>query len=541
MIRLKIDNSEIEVNEGSTILEAARKAGIRIPSMCYLKGYDNHPSCMVCLVKDLKTGNLVPSCAMKVKEGMEISAGSEEVLEARKQALELLLSDHVGDCEAPCSLACPAYMNIPLMNRLIGEERFTEALTVVKEQIALPYILGYICPAPCEKVCRRKNVDDAVSICLLKRFSAEAGTDVNAEALKKGISERNSFSGKNVAVIGSGPAGLAAAYYLRLYGHGCDVFEKSPEPGGTLRYSIPDEELPKNVIDQEVDLIRSMGVSFHFSTLINREVFETEIKNKYQAVVVATGNIETANHLGELIETGKTGYAVNDKDMSSSVPGIYVCGSAVKPHKMAVRSVAEGKDAADAVHHYLNKRRFEIPEKMFNSRIDKMMPEEYDEYLKESIHTGKVWPKAGIINGFSVEEAVLEAKRCMHCDCRKLENCKLRIYADEYKIDRKKYAVGSRKALTKQIQHDQVIYEPEKCIRCGICIEVSADGGEKYGLAFQGRGFDVRVTTPLGIPFNEGLSQTAVSCALSCPTGALSLRHDDKNKFHKVATGEDTE
>ncbi len=161
MIHLKIDHIEIQAEEGTTVLEAAKQAGISIPSMCHMKGYGNHPSCMVCLVKDNKTEAIIPSCALKVTPGMDIIASDEEVMIARRQALELLLSDHVGDCEAPCSLACPAGMNIPLMNRLIGEGRFTEALNVVKEDIALPYVLGYICPAPCEKACRRKQIDDA--------------------------------------------------------------------------------------------------------------------------------------------------------------------------------------------------------------------------------------------------------------------------------------------------------------------------------------------------------------------------------------------
>lgn len=192
MIYLKIDNKEIEVTEGTTVMEAARMAGISIPSMCHLKGYGNHPSCMVCLVKDMKTGALLPSCALKATSGMELSASDEDVLVARRQSLELLMSDHVGDCEAPCSLACPAGMNIPLMNRLIGEEKFTEALQVVKEEIALPFVLGYICPAPCEKACRRKNIDEAVSVCLLKRFSAAAGDDQNTTAKKNFFRQESS-------------------------------------------------------------------------------------------------------------------------------------------------------------------------------------------------------------------------------------------------------------------------------------------------------------------------------------------------------------
>ena len=105
MIKLKIDNKEIEVEKGTTILSAANKLGIDIPTMCFKEGHHNHPSCMVCLVKDDQSGNLVPSCAMPVAEGMEIITNDEEVINSRREALELLLSDHAGDCEAPCQIA----------------------------------------------------------------------------------------------------------------------------------------------------------------------------------------------------------------------------------------------------------------------------------------------------------------------------------------------------------------------------------------------------------------------------------------------------
>jgi NADH dehydrogenase/NADH:ubiquinone oxidoreductase subunit G len=115
-------------------------------------------------------------------------------------------------------------------------------------------------------------------------------------------------------------------------------------------------------------------------------------------------------------------------------------------------------------------------------------------------------------------------------DCRKKDNCKLRNFADEYQIDRKRYMVGERKAMTRQIQHDRVIYEPEKCIKCGLCVEISAQDGEKFGLAFEGRGFDVVITAPLGISFSEGLTHSSVKCAAACPTGALAL----KDKYAKI-------
>jgi NADPH-dependent glutamate synthase beta subunit-like oxidoreductase len=208
-------------------------------------------------------------------------------------------------------------MNNTLMNSLIGEGKFTEALNVVKEDIALPYILGYICPAPCEKACRRKQIDDPVSVCLLKRFSAENGMDEKAIALKNSKFR----SGKNVAIIGSGPAGLAAAYYLLLHGHACTIYDKSPEPGGTMRYSIPDEELPKSVIDREVEIIRSMGGEFILNTLISKHEYENMIAGRYDSVVIATGDKSVNDHLEDLFSYTKTGYQVNESDMSASMPG----------------------------------------------------------------------------------------------------------------------------------------------------------------------------------------------------------------------------
>ena len=169
MIDITINNKKVKVSEGTTVLAAARKLGIEIPTMCFLEGLTNHPSCMLCIVKDVNKGQLQPSCALPASPGMVIITEDEEINNARKEALELLLSDHVGDCEAPCRPSCPANMNIPLMNRLIADGKFHEALKVVKQDIALPLILGYICPAPCEKACRRNQVDDAVSICALKK------------------------------------------------------------------------------------------------------------------------------------------------------------------------------------------------------------------------------------------------------------------------------------------------------------------------------------------------------------------------------------
>ena len=151
---------------------AADKAGVSIPSMCFLKGCAASTSCMVCVVRVNAAQSLVPACGTKAVDGMVVESDSPEVLAARKTALELLLSDHVGDCMGPCHVTCPAKMDIPVMIRQIAAGEFAEAIKTVKKDIPLPAVLGRICPAPCENACRRRLQDSAVSICLLKRFVA---------------------------------------------------------------------------------------------------------------------------------------------------------------------------------------------------------------------------------------------------------------------------------------------------------------------------------------------------------------------------------
>ncbi|MDP3180835.1 MAG: 2Fe-2S iron-sulfur cluster-binding protein, partial [Bacteroidota bacterium] len=268
MIKLSIDNRSLEVPAGTSVWQAAKSVGIEIPTMCYLEGTEHFTSCMICLVKDSKNGRFFASCSTPVHEGQSIITNDEETIDSRKAALELLLSEHVGDCEAPCQLVCPAHMNIPLMNRLIAKGDFAKALEVVKRDIALPSILGRICPAPCEAGCRRKQVDEAVSICLLKRYVGDE--DLKSEnPCQPQLAE---LSGKKVAIIGAGPAGLAAAYYLQIKGHQAVIFEKNSKAGGEL-LQIDQETLPSEVVEQEVDQILATGVQILLHETINDSRF----------------------------------------------------------------------------------------------------------------------------------------------------------------------------------------------------------------------------------------------------------------------------
>lgn len=169
MFKLKIDNTDLEVPEGSTVLEAAGKAGIRIPTLCHSDKLPHYSSCMVCMVKNLKTGGYMPSCSALVQDGMEIDCSSAEVADLRKKAVELLLSEHRAECEAPCKIVCPGKYNVPLMNRLLSGGKFEEAIKLSISQVK-DELKCTNCGAYCENACRRKKIDIPVSIRNLQIF-----------------------------------------------------------------------------------------------------------------------------------------------------------------------------------------------------------------------------------------------------------------------------------------------------------------------------------------------------------------------------------
>lgn len=519
-MQITINHKTISIPEGTTILQAANAEGIGIPTMCYGdEGYHNHPSCMICMVKDARSGKLLPACATRAMDGMEILTDDEEVREARKEALELLMSDHVGDCEAPCRNGCPTFMDIPRMNRLIAAGRFAEALQVVKEEIALPLILGYICPAPCEKVCRRAQTDEAVSICQLKKFIA----DQDYKSGNSWFPGKENPSGKKIAIIGSGPAGLACAFHLVKSGHQVTVYEKENRAGGNL-LKIPESELPSEALQTELNWLEDFGVEFHTGDTITQGMFLYQFTAEFDAVVVATGATEAnvPHFLG--LEYHASGLIADPETFETRHEGVFACGSIIRKQKMAVKALAQGKAAAKNVNKYLAGEKIEMAVKMFNSKFGKLQPEEVQEYLNESTDDVRLDPIAGKLPGFTDKEAMAEAARCMHCDCRKLDNCKLRIFSDEYKIDRRKYLGYERKTIKKYFTHESIVYEPEKCIRCGLCVEITKAEKNLEGLTFIGRGFDVKIDIPFNDRLENALNTTALKCAELCPTGAISER-----------------
>lgn len=227
-INVKINGIDVNIEEGSTILQAATKAGFDIPTLCHSEKLEHFTSCFLCAVKvDGGRGNLVPSCATKVRDGMSVTVESEEIDESRRMALNLLLSDHCGDCIPPCEDACPASIDIRGFLALVREEKELEAAKLIREKAPFPGALGRICPRPCETACRRNRVEDSVSICYMKRYISDTELEECGEAQ---LPECASPTGKKVAIIGAGPAGMSAAYYLKLEGHDVTVLKPEVNP-----------------------------------------------------------------------------------------------------------------------------------------------------------------------------------------------------------------------------------------------------------------------------------------------------------------------
>lgn len=283
--RINIDGKEVTALPGQTILQVARENDIYIPSLCYDGRMEVYGACGICVVEVEGNPKLLKACATEVSPGMVIRTKSKRIEESRKTNLELLLSNHTGDCRPPCVKECPAGTDCQGYVGLIAEGHYEEALELIKEKIPLPASIGRVCPHPCETACRRGLKDEAVSIASLKRFAA----DRIMEGENPYIPECAPDSGKKVAVIGAGPYGLSMAYFLRQMGHAVTIFEAMPYAGGMLRYGIPEYRLPKEVLEEEVSLIREMGVEIRTNTRIGTDVSFESVRNTYDAVCIGIG------------------------------------------------------------------------------------------------------------------------------------------------------------------------------------------------------------------------------------------------------------
>ncbi len=399
MIKLIINGREIEAEAGNTVLEAALKAGIYIPNLCYHPDLVPIGACRLCIVQIEGLKGIPTACTTQIKEGMIVHTDTLRIQEMRRNIMWLILSEHPIDldkssqlhkvvewigvkqvlagyapqtknipkilddplftrdmdrcilcgrcvricqevrkigvlgfinrgintiigtnyglslkdsackfCEAcvevcpsgalvdkekfqerdrekvllPCTNTCPARIDVARYVQLIAQGRYLDALEVIREKVPFPKVLGYVCDHPCEEECRRSQVNEPIAIRVLKRFAVEQ--DSGRWRSKLTIAPD---TGKKVAIVGSGPAGLTAAWFLKKLGHSVTVFETLSKAGGMMRIGIPEYRLPRDVLNQEIKDIESIGVKIKTNTKI--ESLDELFDQGFQAVFLAVG------------------------------------------------------------------------------------------------------------------------------------------------------------------------------------------------------------------------------------------------------------
>jgi len=300
-IRIEVDGKLVEGFEGQTILEVCRDNGIEIPTLCYEPKLPGFGACRMCVV-EVEGSEYPPiSCSQQAEAAMVVKTQTEEVRRLRATNLELIFSDHNAYCLPPCQNKCPSHIDIPGFLKANAEANFRESTRIFKRTIPFPSVLGRVCPAPCEEHCRRDEVDEAIAIRDTHRY---AGDQVLKSMLDDGLDPPVPFevqpkTGRRAAVIGSGPAGMAAAYYLLIAGHDVTVFERDPAPGGMLRYGIPQYRLPKvEVLEAEYESVTRLGAEIICDQGLGRDFGLDDLQNQgFDAIAVAIGCYET-NKLG---------------------------------------------------------------------------------------------------------------------------------------------------------------------------------------------------------------------------------------------------
>ncbi|WP_455258310.1 NAD(P)-binding protein [Peptoniphilus asaccharolyticus] len=270
----------------------AQTCGKCIPCRVGLQQLKNLLSDVLNGKADMSTLNLIEETAKSISETADCAIGYEAAHMVHRSITNCRddYEEHVinGRCicmttqPVPCVAMCPANVDIPGYVALIREKRYADAITLMRKDNPFPTTCGFICEHPCEERCRRNMVDDAINIRGLKRFAADMAGKVLTQKCAKS-------TGKKIAIVGGGPAGLSTAYYLQLMGHQSTVFEMLPGLGGMLRYGIPNYRLPKDRLDDDINAILETGVEVKYGLKIGIDIDLNDLRREYDAVLITVG------------------------------------------------------------------------------------------------------------------------------------------------------------------------------------------------------------------------------------------------------------
>jgi NADPH-dependent glutamate synthase beta subunit-like oxidoreductase/formate hydrogenlyase subunit 6/NADH:ubiquinone oxidoreductase subunit I/ferredoxin len=297
---VEIDGRQYTGRQGQTILDVCRDNGIDVPTLCYEPKLPGFGACRMCVVEVEGEDQPPISCSRAAEPEMVVRTQTARLRQVRKTNLELIFSDHNAYCLPPCQNKCPSHIDIPGFLKANTEGNWAESARIFKRTIPFPSVLGRVCPAPCEEHCRRDEVEEAIAIRDSHRYAGDQVLKAQAGGVKAPVPFAvQPATGKRVAVIGSGPAGMAAAYYLAINGHDVTVYERDPAPGGMLRYGIPQYRLPKvEVLEAEYESVYDLGVKMVTDAELGRDFTVDDLQNQgFDAVCIAIGCYDT-NKLG---------------------------------------------------------------------------------------------------------------------------------------------------------------------------------------------------------------------------------------------------
>jgi len=519
MVNVWVDNTCVETEEGQSVLSAIRLLGIDVPALCCQDGGQPNNSCMCCLVRVDGAPGVVPSCGTTVREGMRIESESDAIHELRRTGIELLLSEHAGECHAPCENTCPARMDVPDMLHHVAEGDYRAAIQTVKRDIALPAILGRVCPEVCENACRRGQHDSPAAICKVKQFVADR--DLASDSPYRPPIAAD--TGKCVAIVGGGPTGLTAAYHLSQRGHHCVLLEQRDQPGGRLSEQFPADELPRDVLQMEAAAALALGSESRCGQQVGAGLSLEDVTDEFDAVLLATGRSDQDWMEAAGIQTTKSGVKVDARSRMTNRDGVFAAGNAVRPYRLVIQSVAEGKLAAQCIDAWL--RGVVIPDRRhkFESRLARLTSGELCDFCEGYPETPRI-DESITANEMSEAQARQEAQRCLECGCDALDHCQLHHYAAMYHCDAQRFRGDHR--YERRIEGEGVALESGKCILCGICVQLARNAPDAVGLTFLGRSIETSIGPPPGVTLHDALGSSARQCADACPTGAISCGPD---------------
>lgn len=310
----------------------------------------------------------------------------------------------------PCTATCPLHCNAQGYVALISQGKFKEALALVREKLPFPGILAYVCSHPCEKECKRIEEDRPVSICNLKRFLVDHEEEPESEFIPA------EEKGKKVAIIGSGPAGLTAAYDLRKMGYSITLFESRTQLGGLLTHGFPSYRLPKKVIQKDLSIIHKMGIEIRLHTQVGKDISTETLFHSFDAVFIAAGasGAESITPFIEGLKKTRRGMIrVNSISLETDLKGIFAGGDLVTGPGTVIDAMAHGRKGAISIDRYL--RGEDLTHLKESEGMQRPLIKSFLSNSKRKEREVLPHMVNPLEEGLTLEETLEEAKRCLNC------------------------------------------------------------------------------------------------------------------------------